>query len=121
MWRAGWAGLPVRDHWPTSRRASSPRHDRPARDDSKGCLPRARLFMILAKIFDNIKKQRSIFMSGIQSRLNAISAVTNYMPKTTPLNFAETKPTDLFGCNVFNDKVMKERLPGDAYNGIWDR
>jgi glutamine synthetase len=35
-----------------------------------------------------------------------------------PLNFAETKPTDLFGCNVFNDKVMKERLPLDAYKSL---
>ncbi|TVQ98584.1 MAG: glutamine synthetase type III [Desulfovibrionales bacterium] len=57
-------------------------------------------------------------MSGIQSRLNAISAVTNYTPATAPLNFAETKPTDLFGCNVFNDKVMKERLPNDAYKSL---
>ncbi len=57
-------------------------------------------------------------MSGIQSRLNAISAVTNYAPSEAPLNFAETKPTDLFGCNVFNDKVMKERLPSDAYKSL---
>ncbi|SMP48823.1 glutamine synthetase III [Desulfonatronum lacustre] len=57
-------------------------------------------------------------MSGIQSRLNAISAVTNYVPSAAPLNFAETKPTDLFGCNVFNDKVMKERLPSDAYKSL---
>ena len=57
-------------------------------------------------------------MSGIQSRLNAISAVTNYTPATAPLNFAETKPTDLFGSNVFNDKAMKERLPADAYKSL---
>lgn len=57
-------------------------------------------------------------MSGIQSRLNAISAVTNYKPSSAPLNFAETKPTDLFGSNVFNDKIMRERLPGDAYKSL---
>lgn len=57
-------------------------------------------------------------MSGIQARLNAISAVTNYKPTTAPLNFAETKPTDLFGCNVFSDKVMKERLPKAAYKSL---
>ncbi|HDQ40983.1 MAG TPA: glutamine synthetase type III [Desulfonatronum sp.] len=57
-------------------------------------------------------------MSGIQSRLNAISAVTNYKSTATPLNFAETKPTDLFGSNVFSDKVMKERLPRAAYKSL---
>jgi glutamine synthetase len=57
-------------------------------------------------------------MSGIQARLNAISAVTNYKPISAPLNFAETKPTEIFGSNVFNDKVMKERLPRDAYKSL---
>lgn len=57
-------------------------------------------------------------MSGMQSRLNAISAVTNYKSTATPLNFAETKPTDLFGSNVFSDKVMKERLPRAAYKSL---
>jgi glutamine synthetase len=57
-------------------------------------------------------------MSGIQARLNAISAVTTYKPISAPLNFAETKPTEVFGSNVFNDKVMKERLPGQAYKSL---
>jgi glutamine synthetase len=57
-------------------------------------------------------------MSGIQARLNAISAVTNYKPISAPLNFAETKPTEIFGSNVFNDKVLKERLPRDAYKSL---
>lgn len=57
-------------------------------------------------------------MSGIQSRLNAISAVTNYKSTAAPLNFAETKPIDLFGSNVFSDKVMKERLPRAAYKSL---
>ncbi|BFR49854.1 glutamine synthetase III [Nitratidesulfovibrio sp. HK-II] len=57
-------------------------------------------------------------MSGIQARLNAISAITNYKPSAAPMNFAETKPTELFGCNVFNDKVMKDRLPKAVYKSL---
>ena len=57
-------------------------------------------------------------MSGIQARLNAISAINNYKPSAAPLNFHETKPTDIFGCNVFNDKVMQERLPKPVYKSL---
>ncbi len=57
-------------------------------------------------------------MSGIQARLNAISAIINYKPSQTPLNFSETKPTDIFGSNVFNDKIMKERLPKHVYKSL---
>jgi len=57
-------------------------------------------------------------MSGIQARLNAISAIINYQPSHAPLNFSETKPTDLFGSNVFSDKVMKERLPKPVYKSL---
>jgi len=57
-------------------------------------------------------------MSGIQARSNAISAIINYQPSSAPLNFNETKPTDFFGCNVFNDKVMRERLPKDVYRSL---
>ncbi|MDD2465729.1 MAG: glutamine synthetase III [Desulfobulbus sp.] len=57
-------------------------------------------------------------MSGIQARLNAISAIINYKPSHAPLNFNETKPTDVFGSNVFSDKVMKERLPKHIYKSL---
>ena len=57
-------------------------------------------------------------MSGIQARLNAISAVTNYKPSTAPMNFSETKLTEFFGCNVFNEKVMRERLPKDVFKSL---
>jgi len=57
-------------------------------------------------------------MSGIQARLNAISAVINYKPAHAPLNFHETKPTEIFGSNVFNDKVMKDRLPKAVYKSL---
>ncbi|PKN09586.1 MAG: glutamine synthetase type III [Deltaproteobacteria bacterium HGW-Deltaproteobacteria-8] len=57
-------------------------------------------------------------MSGIQARLNAISAVINYKPSHAPLNYHDTKPTDIFGANVFSDKVMKERLPKPVYKSL---
>lgn len=57
-------------------------------------------------------------MSGIQARLNAISAVINYKPAHAPLNFHDTKPTEIFGCNVFSEKVMKDRLPKAVYKSL---
>lgn len=57
-------------------------------------------------------------MSGIQARLNAISAIINYQPSHAPLNFSETKPTEVYGANVFSDKVMKERLPKHVYKSL---
>jgi glutamine synthetase len=55
-------------------------------------------------------------MSGIQARLNAISAIINFKPGHPPLNLA--KPTEVFGCNVFSDKVMRERLPKHVYKSL---
>ena len=49
------------------------------------------------------------------ARLNAVAAVTNYKPIEKPLNFAETPAKDLFGTNVFNDAVMRDRLPKSVY------
>ncbi|WP_428561314.1 MAG: glutamine synthetase III [Solidesulfovibrio sp. DCME] len=57
-------------------------------------------------------------MSGIKARLDAISAIINYKPSHAPLNFSETKPTEVFGCNVFSDKVMQERLPKAVYKSL---
>ncbi len=57
-------------------------------------------------------------MSGYQTRQNAIAAVTNYTPTTKPLNFSETSPAEVFGSNVFSDKVMKNMLPKDVYKSL---
>ncbi len=57
-------------------------------------------------------------MSGYQTRQSAIAAVTNYKSDVKPLNFAETSPTDIFGSNVFTDKVMKNMLPKDVYKSL---
>ena len=57
-------------------------------------------------------------MSGIQARLNAISAVINYKQTEPSLSFHDMKPTDIFGSNVFNDFVMRERLPKAVYKSL---
>ncbi len=57
-------------------------------------------------------------MSGSNARSNAIQAITQYRPDPAPLNYADTKPTELYGCNVFSDKVMKERLPRAVYTSL---
>ncbi|MEW5774570.1 MAG: glutamine synthetase III [Thermodesulfobacteriota bacterium] len=57
-------------------------------------------------------------MSGYQTRQNAIAAVTNYKPSAAPLNYAQTPPTEVFGSNVFNDRVMQEMLPKDVYKSL---
>ncbi len=53
-------------------------------------------------------------MSGYHTRQQAIAAVTNYKPTVKPLNFSETSPAEVFGSNVFSDKVMKNMLPKDV-------
>lgn len=57
-------------------------------------------------------------MSGSTGRLQAIAAVTNYTSTTQPLNFADTPSGDLFGANVFNTNVMKQRLPKEIYKSL---
>lgn len=57
-------------------------------------------------------------MSANMSRQSAIATVTNYTAPKASFSFADTKPTDIFGCNVFNDNVMKDRLPKDVYKSL---
>ncbi len=57
-------------------------------------------------------------MSKASARQSAIQAITTYNPADTGFNFREVKPTQIFGCNVFNDKVMRERLPKSVYKSL---
>jgi glutamine synthetase len=57
-------------------------------------------------------------MSGSETRLQAISAVTEYKPISAPLNFAETAPEQIFGVNVFGLSEMKKRLPKDVFKSL---
>lgn len=52
------------------------------------------------------------------ARLEAVTAVTNYKPSESPLNFAQTPTNDLFGRNVFSLAVMKERLPKNIFRAV---
>jgi glutamine synthetase len=61
---------------------------------------------------------RSSASIGASTRLAAIAAVTNYVPISPPLNFSETPAQDLFACNVFSKKVMKERLPKPIFKSV---
>lgn len=57
-------------------------------------------------------------MSKSTGRHGAIQAITSYKADFAPLNFAEKRPMDIFGCNVFSDRVMRERLPRDVYKSL---
>ena len=57
-------------------------------------------------------------MSSNVARHSAIQAITTYKSDAAPLNFRETRPTDIFACNVFNDRVMRERLPKAVYKSL---
>ncbi len=57
-------------------------------------------------------------MSGYQVRRSAIEAITNHTPPSDTLDFSKTTPTEIFGSNVFSDKVMKNMLPKDVYKSL---
>ena len=53
-----------------------------------------------------------------QARQAAISAVTHYHRIDKPINYLETPFKNLFGVNVFNENVMKQRLPKKAFKAL---
>ena len=57
-------------------------------------------------------------MSGSSARLQAIEAVTTYHPTANALSFANVSASELFGANVFNKSVMKERLPKPVFKSL---
>jgi len=57
-------------------------------------------------------------MNGKTTRMNAIAAVTGYKADVAPLNFKDTSPTELYGINVFSDKVMRDMLPKSVYKSL---
>ena len=57
-------------------------------------------------------------MSKSSARQSAIQAITTYNPEEDGFNFRNVKPTEIFACNVFNDKVMRERLPKSVYRSL---
>jgi glutamine synthetase len=57
-------------------------------------------------------------MSGSTARMRAVSAVCNYQPISAPLSFKDTPTKELFGSNVFNLTIMKERLPKEVFRSL---
>ncbi len=52
------------------------------------------------------------------ARQAAISAVTNYLVNSPPIEFAGALAQDYYSSNVFNKSVMKERLPKTIYKSL---
>ncbi len=57
-------------------------------------------------------------MSGSQARQNAITAVNTFRASSKPFVAGDMNLTEMFGCNVFNDAVMKDRLPKNVYKSL---
>ena len=55
-------------------------------------------------------------MSNNAARLNAINAVNGTLPVESVI--LDQPVTELFGCNVFSDSVMKARLPKATYKSV---
>ena len=51
-------------------------------------------------------------------RSNVVTALNSYKPRGPAWNLRETPTGELFGVNVFNDAVMRERLPKSIYKAI---
>ncbi len=56
--------------------------------------------------------------SARSAREAAISAVTNYSTSAPTFDFANTEAGDYYSANVFNQSVMKDRLPKSIFNAL---
>jgi len=56
-------------------------------------------------------------MSGNTARLQAIRDVEAYVPPTASYSSSET-PGEIYGANVFNKVVMRQRLPKSVYKSV---
>ena len=57
-------------------------------------------------------------MSSSISRLQAITAASNFKTSATPVTFREPFATELYGSNVFSPTVMKDCLPKAIYKTV---
>ena len=57
-------------------------------------------------------------MSSSISRLQAITAASNFKSSATPVTFRESFATELYGTNVFSPAVMKDRLPKSIFKSV---
>jgi glutamine synthetase len=52
------------------------------------------------------------------ARREAIAAVNNYKPAEHPLSMRDIPSEQLYGCNVFSNTVMRQRLSKDTYKAL---
>ncbi|MBQ9537535.1 MAG: glutamine synthetase III [Desulfovibrionaceae bacterium] len=57
-------------------------------------------------------------MSSNNARRSAIQAITTYKAGEPSFSFSETSPAEIFGRNVFSDRIMRERLPKTVYQSL---
>jgi glutamine synthetase len=57
-------------------------------------------------------------MTTSLSRSNAITSITNRVPSSSSVNYAESSPETVFGANTFNLSVMKEVLKPETYDSL---
>ncbi|NDC53315.1 MAG: glutamine synthetase III, partial [Planctomycetia bacterium] len=52
------------------------------------------------------------------ARSSAIAAINSYKSNGHAWNFRETPTSEIFGANVFNEAVMKDRLPKSVFKAL---
>jgi len=57
-------------------------------------------------------------MSGSKARMEAIRTVTKYRAEQFSKPISEFKPEEIYGSNVFSERVMQERLPGSIFKSL---
>lgn len=57
-------------------------------------------------------------MSGPNARTSAIQTISQYKVASGTADYSTMQPSEFFGQNVFNDQVMRERLPRAAYKSL---
>ena len=51
------------------------------------------------------------------ARQNAIQAITSFKDEAN-IDYVKNRPVEFYGCNVFDDKAMRARLPKDVYKSL---
>src|SRR5256885_16452614 len=64
------------------------------------------------------KARSTDFMSLSNPRYQAIQMIATHKHKLDRVDFRKTHIKDLFGVNVFNEQVQRQRLPKPVYNAL---
>lgn len=69
-------------------------------------------------VYRSFNKEEGNNMEQITARQEAISIITNTEVREAEIDYTEIPVTELFGSKVFNDVVMRERLPKNIYKSL---